>query len=146
MLKRLLCLLSLSLMSSAWAAAWYEGQWTCNLDGRMTEMKWRYEPVGSGGCDDDGTCWIAEDDNWQSVGWFKDVGRPWVRLTLMTEHPLRAYRLAYQPLVRGNTIYFEFAGDQTIWNLTFYPKSQKAVGNSVWRGKKYPLSCVRTVG
>jgi len=130
-LKRTLCtlaLFSLASLSSASqvASQWYFGTWNCNIDGRSAQMVWKVVDNPQTSCDGN----VCSTSSGVAIkGWFNDSGSRWV--------PLES------PRTVGNDFRFTYTGDRTGWFLRYNPSSRSAVGNTVWQGKAYPLSCVK---
>ena len=107
---------------------WFLGDWTCNIDGRTGWMRWM-------AVDDTTYCNGRVCQGNQRVtyqGAFRDGGRGWVKLL--------------EPRWDGNDLNFIFMGDITPWFLRYDPNTWVANGNTVWRGKRYPLQCSQGKG
>src|SRR5262245_37101177 len=77
------CGLVLSLPASGPALAsqvvgWWNGSWTCNIDGRPGRMRWTVVDDSQTTCDGD-TCTSTSGARWR--GSFSDNGSRWVPLT-----------------------------------------------------------------
>ena len=128
-----LALLSLAGLSSASGLphSWYLGNWTCNIDGRTGWMTWKIVDDSKTYCRD-GVC--SDTSSVAYKGLFKDsrgAGR-WVNLSA--------------PLSSGNDLRFFYLGDYTQWFLRYDPNTRVATGNTMWRGKAYPLQCSQGKG
>ena len=130
-MKRTLAALALLACSQLAAASqvatqWYFGNWNCLIDGRSARMVWQVVDAPNTSCDGN----VCSTSSGVAIrGWFSDSGSRWVRLN--------------SPRVSGNDVRFIYSGDGTNWFLRFNPAARSAVGNTVWQGRAYPLSCVK---
>ena len=108
------------------ASQWYFGTWNCNIDGRNAQMVWKVVDDPQTSCSG-GLC--SSSSGVAIKGWLSDSGSRWV--------PLES------PRTVGNDFRFTYTGDRTNWFLRYNPSSRSTVGNTVWQGKAYPLSCVK---
>jgi|GEM_PF-2074325 len=135
-LKRTLATLVL-LCSAGFSSAsglsnrWYLGDWTCNIDGRTGWMTWKIVDDSKTYCRD-GVC--SDTSSVAYAGWFKDSrgAGGWVKLA--------------GPSSQGNDLRFIYMGDYMPWFLRYDPQTMIATGNTLWRGKAYPLQCSQAKG
>ncbi len=123
-----LTLLTLSGLSSASqvASQWYFGDWNCTIDGRSARMVWKVVDDPQTHCDGN----VCSSSSGVAIrGWFNDSSSRWVSLE--------------QPRVQGNDFSFVYTGDRTNWFLRADASKRYTVGNTVWQGKAYPLSCTK---
>ena len=128
-----LVLLSLAGLSSASGLPdrWFLGNWTCNIDGRTGWMTWEFVDNSKTYCRN-GVC--SDTSSVAYGGWFKDSrgAGSWVKLIRSSSW--------------GNDLRFIYLGDYTQWFLRYDPQTMIATGNTMWRGKSYPLQCSQGKG
>jgi glucan-binding YG repeat protein len=126
--KRTLTALLLSLSSlsqaSTVASQWYFGNWNCLIDGRAARMVWQVVDDPQTSCSG-GVC--SSSSGVAIKGWFKDGNGSWVTLNSQS--------------VSRNDFRFTYTGDNTRWFLRYDPATRSAVGNTIWNGNAYSLSC-----
>jgi hypothetical protein len=104
---------------------WWDGDWTCSIDGRPARMRWRVVDATTTSCDGEICSTVAGS---RYKGRFSDNGSPWVSLT-HAKH--------------GNNggLYFKHA-DGNQWYLP-QPTAGRTIGWTTWNGSRYKLSCRR---
>ncbi len=119
-------LLSISSLSQASTVAsqWYFGDWSCLIDGRAARMVWQVVNDPQTSCSGE----VCSSTSGVAIkGWFKDGNGPWVTLN--------------SPRTNQNDFRFTYTGDNTRWFLRYDPANRSAVGNTIWNGNAYSLSC-----
>lgn len=106
------------------AGQWWFGEWRCTIDGRPARMSWRVVDDPQTQCQGN-VC--STSSGVKVVGRFSDNGSRWVPLT--------------SPQNSGAMLRFRHA-DGNRWQLT-RSNANLAVGNTVWQGRQFPLSCQR---
>ncbi len=107
------------------ASGWWDGNWSCNIDGRPARMRWKVVNDTQTVCGPD-YCTSSYGAAWR--GRFSDHGAAWVPLT----DPQRS---------SSGGLYFRHA-DGNRWFLK-KPVNSKTSGWTTWMGNRYPLSCWR---
>jgi hypothetical protein len=102
---------------------WWDGNWTCNIDGRPARMRWRVVDATTTSCDGEVCSTVAGS---RYKGSFSDNGSQWVALT---------------DAKRGKKggLYFRHA-DGNQWYLP-QPTGGRTDGWTTWNGSRYKLSC-----
>ena len=114
---------------SSASSPWYLGNWTCNIDGRTGWVTWT--AVNDTTYCNGKVCLGNQRVTYQ--GAFRDSrAGGWVKLV--------------GPSSQGNDLRFIYMGDYMPWFLRYDPQTMIATGNTIWRGKTYPLQCSQAEG
>lgn len=120
----LFCLAVASPAYASTVSGWWNGSWSCTIDGRPAQMRWTVVEDSQTIDNGDGTATSTSGARWK--GRFSDNGSKWVALT----NPRFG---------KKGGLYFNHA-DGNRWYLP-KPTGNKTTGWTTWNGQQYPLSC-----